>query len=111
MYNIDIKRKRNIKMNEKIELEQLTIQLNTKTNLGFKGWVDFSDGCRLVVSHETDGFGENLCYFARLEKKTEKDGIISYEVYQNIFCIDLTHVKRVCQQVFDKKKSEGIKIV
>ena len=98
-------------MYEKIELKQTTIQLDTKTKLGFKGFVEFTDGCRLVVSHETDGFGENLRYYASVEKQTEKNGITVFDVSQGIFCVDLNHVQRACQQLVDKKLSEGIEII
>lgn len=98
-------------MYEKIELEQVIIQLNIKTKLGFKGFIEFSDGYRLVVSHETDGFGENLRYYASVEKKTEKDGITSFDVTQGIFCIDLNHAQRACQELVNKKLSEGIEII
>ena len=94
-----------------IKLKQTTINLSTKTKLGYKGHLDFSDGWRLVACYETDGFGNDLRYNAGVEKKTEKDGIIKYDVSHGIICMNLEHMEKACQQFVDKKLSEGVEII
>lgn len=96
---------------EKIDLHTITIVLEQKTELGYKGFVVFSDGIRLVVSHETDSNGENLRYYASIEKKKEEDGISTYVPSHGIACLDYLHMQRVCQDFVDHEISLGAKIV
>lgn len=96
---------------EKIDLHTTTIVLNQKTGLGYKGFVDFSDGIRLVVSHETNSDDENLRYYASIEKKKEENGVCSYVPSHGIACLDYPHMQRVCQDFIDHEISSGAKIV
>lgn len=106
-------RKGEKEMIEKVRLKEKTIELNRKTRLGVQGQIEFTDGYRLVIAHETNGFGEDLKFNGSLEKAyadTPLKGMTRYEVIESFSTKTLNEAQDACNRIVDSKFSEGVEI-